>query len=52
MSLSGILTFLAVWLAVSCIGGIAFCWLIKRGVIRFAPIEDRNEYSRNWEPRS
>lgn len=39
------------WLGLSIVSGIAFCWLIHRGIIGFAPIVDRNEFSRNWERR-
>lgn len=40
-----------VWIALSFLGSIALCWLLKTKRIGFAPIEDRNEFSRNWEPR-
>lgn len=39
------------WLALSIISGIAFCWLLKRGFIGFAPIVDRSEFDRGWGPR-
>lgn len=39
------------WLAVAFIGGPIFCWLIHRGIIGFAPIEDRSEFDRGWGPR-